>query len=152
MAKTLAGVLAVSIAALLFASCGGGDNSTKESSDRYLAAVVSAQAALGSFSANGGSFKKESTDPLAAKLDAAANDLLQGDWPKSVDAEVTALAKNYVSIAAHYRMMTIAAENKVYDSIADLMGKVGTMFSENHIYGSVIRGKLKTPSPPPGSP
>ncbi|CAB4346708.1 MAG: hypothetical protein F2567_08810 [Actinobacteria bacterium] len=163
MAKTLAGVLAVSIAALLFAGCGGGSSSAPMTTEvsttttvaidygaQYLAIVAPVNSAqrtyqekLPGISASDSVAVEAATTPYAEAVELFGNTLLRSSWPEAAKQAITQLAQNAMQQASLLRTLKDAKPFQ-YASISDTSKRLQ---GEQAGYASTVRALLNLPPP-----
>ncbi len=164
VAKTLVRVLAVSIAALLFAACGGGGGSSstakaEESTTttvainyaaQYLALVAPVNEAVQKFQASYSGISifdsvavEAAVTPLANSLEAFGNALLRSSWPESAKPAITQLAQNAIQQAVAAQGLIDIKEFQVTSASE----RIQRLESEGRGYSSTVRALLNLPPP-----
>ncbi len=163
MKRNLAGVVAVSISALLFAGCGGGSSSAPATSEetttttvaidygaQYLTIVAPYNDARETYAEKlaGTSLSdpvavEAATTPIAEALELFGNTLLRSSWPEAVKPAVTQLAQNAIQQASLLRTIKDATPSQ-YASISDANRRLE---GEGTGYASTVRALLNLAPP-----
>ena len=159
MAKTLAGVLAVSIAAMLFAGCSGGSTSAPTTSEamstttisidyaaQYLALIAPMNAARLELNTKLDVAKTDAeivaaSDSFAQSMREGSDSLLRSEWPDSVRPAIVQLAQTNIQLAFAWSSVS-SATGSGKQSWRDNVGKLNGEVSG---YVATVRALLKLP-------
>jgi hypothetical protein len=142
MAKSLAGVLAISIAALLFSGCGSGGMSRSESIKQYDVITDDDQAC--------GVYKFLKSNPTKAQADARiaewgkslmsqGDDLMRVDWPSDLRDVMNRLSVLYVRSGT-------ALSSSAGKSTATIAEDLGAFVADHNALVTEIEAKFGRPS------
>lgn len=164
MKKNMAGVMAISIAALLFAGCGGGGSSPTAKAEeptttttvaidyaaQYLTIVAPYNDAQQTYTETFSGISlsdsvavEAATTPIAEALEVFGNTLLRSSWPETVKPAITQLAQNAIQQASLIRTIKDAMPFQ-YASISDASKRLE---GEGSSYASTVRALLNLPPP-----
>jgi hypothetical protein len=155
-AKTLAGVLAVSIAALLFAGCGGGSSATPDATttvasdlsskckedftaaaDQVSQAVLDMRAARNGTDSNSPEGQKRIYEQMASGHRTFAESLLRIDCPESLQDDLTSLVKATWEVVAIDQVVASGGSISTSDAT-----KAASAFNSSF---AILRSKLGLP-------